>query len=134
MTHTNESPNGKSDKNKGNFGTFVAGFLIGSIASATFSLLNAPQSGKETREQIMSKGMELRDRADEEIQRFRVQAEGTLGNLREQVDGVQARLTGQAEDIQSRVSGAVREGKKGARAVGEELADSKTDTTQTKAS
>jgi gas vesicle protein len=111
-------------KNQGHFGVFVTGFLIGSLASATYALLNVPQSGRETREQIMAKGLELRNRADEEVQHIRMHAEEMVSKARTQVDDLQSKVAEQAEDIQTRVSGAVREGKKGARAISEELTTS----------
>jgi gas vesicle protein len=120
-------------RKKGNFGMFVVGFLIGGLASATYSLLNVPQSGKETREQIMAKGVELRNRADEEIQRVTAQAQEVLTDIRTQLDEMQVKITGRAEDIQSRVSGAVREGKKGARAIEKELTESNMDTADAEA-
>jgi len=43
------------------FGVLV-GMLIGSLAGAVTMLLLAPQSGKETRTQLMEKSIELRDR------------------------------------------------------------------------
>jgi gas vesicle protein len=40
----------------------LIGLLIGGLAGATTMLLLAPRSGKETRAQIQSKGIQLRDR------------------------------------------------------------------------
>ena len=111
-------------QDKGRFGMFVTGFLIGSLASATYALLNVPQSGRETREQIRVKGMELRNRVDEEVQHIRIQAEEILSKARMQVDELQSKVTEQADDLQTRISGAVREGKKGAKAISEELTGS----------
>lgn len=46
------------------FGVLV-GMLIGSLAGAVAMLLLAPRSGKDTRTQLMEKGIELRDRTAE---------------------------------------------------------------------
>ena len=40
----------------------LVGMLIGGLAGAVTMLLLAPQSGKDTREQLQKKGFELRDR------------------------------------------------------------------------
>lgn len=45
--------------------SFFAGFLFGGIVGAGVALLLAPQSGPETRDQLKSKGIELRGRAEE---------------------------------------------------------------------
>ena len=45
------------------FGSFMAGFLIGGLAGAVTALLLAPQSGEETRKYISEKGVELKDKA-----------------------------------------------------------------------
>jgi len=54
----------KEFKNHGNniLGV-LSGMLVGALAGAVAVLLFAPQSGEETRTQIMEKGIELRDRA-----------------------------------------------------------------------
>lgn len=44
---------------------FFAGFATGGVIGASLALLLAPQSGKETRDQISDKGIELRDGAVE---------------------------------------------------------------------
>lgn len=45
----------------------VAGLVIGGLAGAGAALLFAPQSGKETRDQIQQKTVELRDQAAEKV-------------------------------------------------------------------
>ena len=47
----------------GEFGAFMAGFLIGGLVGAAASLLMAPQSGEETRAIIQEKSIELKDMA-----------------------------------------------------------------------
>jgi gas vesicle protein len=51
----------------GRFGTFVAGFLMGGLVGATVAFLKAPQSGRETREQIQTKSTEWQDTAEETV-------------------------------------------------------------------
>ena len=54
--HTEEHGNGLS-----NVWNVFLGMMIGGLAGAATMLLFAPQSGKQTREQIMIKSIQLRD-------------------------------------------------------------------------
>jgi len=47
---------------KNNIFGVLAGMMIGSLAGAVTMLLLAPRSGKDTRTQLIEKGIELRDR------------------------------------------------------------------------
>lgn len=53
--------------NGSNAASVVAGIVIGGLAGAGAALLFAPQSGRETREQIQQKTIELRDRTAETV-------------------------------------------------------------------
>lgn len=59
----------------------VIGMLIGGLAGAVTMLLLAPQSGKETRNQIQQKSIELRDRTSEIV-------EDTMAQIRSSVDKI----------------------------------------------
>lgn len=50
-----------SEKSNGEFGAFLAGFVIGGLVGAATALILAPQSGSETRAQIASKGQDYRE-------------------------------------------------------------------------
>jgi len=56
----------------------ILGLLVGSLAGATAMLLFAPQSGKRTRDEILLKSIQLRDRTNsivkEEIEQVRFDA------------------------------------------------------------
>lgn len=54
-----------SDKNNqnGDFGAFLAGFVIGGLVGAAVALILAPRSGSEIRSQLMERGEEFRSRA-----------------------------------------------------------------------
>lgn len=97
-------------------GNFITGLVIGGLAGAATMLLLAPQSGKETREQIRQKTMELRDQTKSSM-------EGTVGQIREKADqfksDVRERATGWKEQGQEvlaeqldRVSEAAEKGKR----------------------
>jgi len=51
----------------GDFGAFLAGFLIGGLVGASAALLLAPQSGDETRTLIRDKGIELYDQVEQSV-------------------------------------------------------------------
>jgi gas vesicle protein len=44
---------------------FLAGFVVGALASAALALLFAPQTGKQTRQKIKEQSFELKGRARE---------------------------------------------------------------------
>jgi gas vesicle protein len=48
---------------------FLAGLVVGAVAGALAAALMAPQSGTETREQVVEHGLELKSRAEDTIQR-----------------------------------------------------------------
>jgi gas vesicle protein len=47
---------------------FSTGLLVGSLAGALAAVLTAPKSGKETRQQIRAKGLELRDSTEQTME------------------------------------------------------------------
>jgi gas vesicle protein len=69
-----------SDNNE--FGSFLAGFLIGGLVGAAVSLLLAPQSGEETRTIIKSKSIELKDKAATSADDIKIKAEGYASDFR----------------------------------------------------
>ena len=60
-------------------GNFLTGLVIGGLAGAATMLLLAPQSGKETRQQIRQKTLDLREQT-------KATMEGTVGQIREKAD------------------------------------------------
>jgi gas vesicle protein len=71
----------------------VAGLLIGGLAGAGAALLLAPQSGKETREQIQQKTIELRDRTAETV-------EDAVTQVKSKTHQITTNLHGKAEELQ----------------------------------
>lgn len=57
--------------------TFLAGLLAGAAIGGILALLFAPQSGRETREQLRQKMAEL----EKEIDSFKENATGKAGNI-----------------------------------------------------
>ena len=86
------------------FGSFIAGFIIGGLVGAAMSLLLAPQSGLETRSQIRDRGSEIRDRAYETGQDVRERANQSLEELRVRVDELSAQTRSSLAELQHRIS------------------------------
>ena len=68
--------------NTSEFGSFLAGILIGGLVGAAVSLLLAPQSGEETRTLIKTKSIELKDQASTQAADVRAKAEAYAADLR----------------------------------------------------
>ena len=63
--------------------SFVIGFLIGAVAGVAAALLMAPQSGKETRDVIGKKSVELKDEATKQAQRLTTDAKSQVAYVQE---------------------------------------------------
>jgi gas vesicle protein len=59
----------------------VFGMLVGGLAGAVTMLLLAPQSGKETRNQIQQKSIELRDRTSELLEDTMTQVRSSVNKI-----------------------------------------------------
>jgi gas vesicle protein len=57
--------------NSGEFGAFLAGFVIGGLVGAAVALILAPQSGSETRSQIAGKSHDLREAGGRRVHQTR---------------------------------------------------------------
>jgi len=79
--------------NGSNTSSALAGLLIGGLAGAGAALLLAPQSGKETREQIQQKTIELRDRTAETV-------EGAVSQVKSKTHQITSNIHGKAEELQ----------------------------------
>lgn len=114
-----------SNNDGGDLGAFLAGFMVGGLVGAAVSLLLAPQSGEVTRDQIRTKGIELRGQAEDEIRDIRVRAEQTLAEVRAQADEIQENALRTIEDARTKVSSAIDQGVEAARNTREELSNSR---------
>ncbi|MCA9969843.1 MAG: YtxH domain-containing protein [Anaerolineales bacterium] len=74
--------------NGGDFGAFLAGFVIGGLVGAATALVLAPQSGQETRAQIGERSSSLRSAGEERWQQMRETAESSLSDTRTRVEEV----------------------------------------------
>jgi len=76
----------------GDFGAFLAGFVIGGLVGAAVALILAPQSGEETRTLIRDRSIELKDKAAETAETARIKAEAAAAEARARADEL-AKLT-----------------------------------------
>jgi gas vesicle protein len=86
-----------SDEN--DFGTFLAGFIIGGLVGAAVALITAPQSGEETRSVIHDKSIELKDKAVSTAEETRSRAEKALEEARQRADQALEEVRLRAEDL-----------------------------------
>ena len=90
-----------AEKNSG-IGTFLGGLLVGGLAGAVIALLNAPRPAQETRAQIRTKGIELKDTTEQKVEEFWTQG-------RAAVDESQKQWTKASEEIKQIASEAIAE-------------------------
>lgn len=99
-----------SDNNNGELGAFLAGFVIGGLVGAATALILAPQSGRDTRSQIVKGSDSLRrgglDRVqqyrsvvDERTEEYRRRAGEMLEETRERAEDVSADMQEQARIV-----------------------------------
>jgi gas vesicle protein len=72
--------------------SFFSGFMAGGLIGAMGALLLAPQSGEETRTQIRTKGIELKEKAEVTYADLEERFETTTADLRAQVDELSAKI------------------------------------------
>jgi gas vesicle protein len=94
-------------------GSALAGLLIGGLAGAGAALLLAPQSGKETREQIQQKTIEIRDRTAETVESAVSQVKAKTIDLRdrttEKVEDAVSQVKSKTHEITSNLHGKAEE-------------------------
>ncbi len=71
----------------GDFGAFLAGFVIGGLIGAATALILAPQSGQETREGISSRSHGLRSAGGDRLRHVRDSAGSYTQDYREKAGG-----------------------------------------------
>ena len=76
--------------NNNELGSFLAGFVIGGLVGAATALILAPQSGQDTRSQIIGKSQELRDQGGERFNQYREMAGSRTQEYQERVGSVVA--------------------------------------------
>lgn len=93
----------------------AAGMLVGALAGAVTMLLLAPQSGKDTRNQIQQKGIELRNRTTELVEDTMAQVRSSANKItvggREKIQELKKQGQDLAVEQLDRVSAVVKAGK-----------------------
>jgi gas vesicle protein len=67
--------------NSGEFGAFLAGFVIGGLVGAAVALILAPQSGSETRSRITGKSHDLREAGGRRVHQARESTDAYIQGL-----------------------------------------------------
>ena len=78
---------------------FLVGVLIGGMAGAVTALLFAPQSGRETRQQIQHKAMELRDQTTSTVENTVAQVQSKASQLKADLGEKATHLKQQGQDV-----------------------------------
>lgn len=95
-----------SENSTSEFGAFLAGFVIGGLVGAATAIILAPQSGQETRAQIVAKSNELVHAGEEQYQQYRDAAGNYTSQMvestRQQVEAATGRVQEQARIILDR--------------------------------
>jgi len=80
-------------------GEFFAGLVIGGLVGAAMALVMAPQSGQQTRAQIRSVSLELKERANETLEEAREKAEAITADARRRAEEMMKEARERAEEI-----------------------------------
>lgn len=99
-----------SENGEGGF-EFFRGFLVGGIVGAAVALLYAPKSGKETREDLRKKSLELRGDAEAKLELAQKKAEEFLDETRKKIDELREEAESAAQEIKGKATGLFDEGK-----------------------
>ncbi len=101
--------------NDSDLGAFMAGFVIGGLVGAATALILAPQSGMETRSQLIARGDELRKTGEQQLGEYRERAETMIsearGRVQESTSSVQDRARIVLDEGRARVEEVVEKGK-----------------------
>ena len=79
--------------------SFLVGLLLGGLTGAMAMLLLAPQSGKETRDQIRQQGIELRDQTVKTVEDAVAQARGKAHQIADDVHEQAGELQQRGQDM-----------------------------------
>ncbi len=115
----NRRGNQRTAKSSTSGAPLLAGLMIGGLVGAASMLLLAPQSGRETRQEIQAGAMDLRDRATSTVQdavsQARSRAQDVASSARDKAMDIQNQGLDMAADQLDRVAKAAQSGKKAVR-------------------
>jgi len=82
---------------------FVVGFLIGGAVGAIAGLLFAPQSGKETREQIAKSSKDIYDKTETAVRQIQSKADDIVSDIQDKgedlLEKIQSTINKQKEAV-----------------------------------
>ena len=81
------------------FGSFMAGLLVGGLSGAGAMLLLAPQSGKKMRAQIQKKGIELRKQTTKAVEHALAQVSDKAHEITDEVHDRAEALGQRGQDV-----------------------------------
>lgn len=92
---------------KGEFGAFLSGFLMGALVGGAVALLMAPLSGEETRMVIKDKSIELKDKTVERTDQLTQKTKEGVSELQKRgqvvLEEQKARLTKKQESAEEAI-------------------------------
>jgi len=91
-------------------GSLLAGLMIGGLIGAGTMLLLAPQSGRETREQLQQGAIDLRDRTTDTVRDTTAQVRSHAQDMLDNVRGKAMDLENQGKDLAADQLGKVASG------------------------
>ena len=97
----------------------LTGLLIGGVVGASIALLEAPQSGKDTREQIQKEATAMWNMAGDSVATVRSRVEGAAKQVSGRVATVQSRSRGALKRSRKHLNKAIAEAKRAAEAAAE---------------
>jgi gas vesicle protein len=89
---------------------FLKGLLFGGAIGAVAALLYAPKSGKETRDELKRRSLELRDDAEAKLQLAQKKAEALLDDTKKQLDQLRKDAEEAVGDLKGTASNVFSEG------------------------
>lgn len=86
------------------FGSFLMGALFGGLIGAGYAILNAPQSGEETRRRLRSAAQEIQSKTRQALETAREHGQTVVSEVADRAQNIK-------EEAQQAVDVAMREGK-----------------------
>lgn len=92
-------------------GEFFKGFLFGGLVGAVVSLLYAPKSGKEMREDLRTASQEIMEDAGSRLEVTQEKADALMEQTRKQLDELRREAEAAIAELKNSALGKVEEGK-----------------------
>ena len=90
---------------------FFKGFLFGGIVGAVVTLLYAPKSGKEVREDLRQRSLELRDDAESKLELAQKKAEELLAETKQQLEHLRREASTAVSELKGSAEHVLKEGR-----------------------